>query len=112
MVSSKKMILGLCLFGGISVFAHAQSNSRGELLYATHCGACHATEIHWRKQKLAADWDSLLTQVRQWQASIGQSWSDDEIMEVACYLNATHYGFPAPGCKSALQGKAPDHALR
>ena len=36
-----------------SAAAQAQSQSsptRGELLYTTHCVACHSTQMHWREQ--------------------------------------------------------------
>jgi len=72
------------------------SPSRGELLYATHCTACHTTEIHWRQKKLATDWASLKQQVRRWAGNAGLGWSDDEIVEVARYLNAVYYRFEAP----------------
>lgn len=28
---------------------------RGELLYATHCIACHSDKVHWRDKKLVTD---------------------------------------------------------
>lgn len=102
----KQMALALCLFCGIYGTALAQMKSdasRGELLYATHCSACHTAEIHWRRQKLAKDWSSLVAQIRRWQASIGLVWSNDEIMDVARYLNALHYGFPVPEQKGYSQ---------
>lgn len=86
--------------------AHAQLKSeasRGELLYATHCSACHTSDIHWRKQKLATNWNSLVTQIRRWQASIGLVWSNEEIADVARYLNALYYGFPVPEQKGYSQ---------
>ena len=45
--------------------AHAQTAapSRGQLLYGTHCVECHTTQMHWRAQRLARDWDSLKGQV-------------------------------------------------
>ena len=70
--------------------------SRGELLYATHCIACHTTEVHWRQKRLAVDWGSLNQQVRRWAGNAGLGWSDDEIVEVARYLNAVHYRFAMP----------------
>lgn len=76
---------------------------RGKLLYGTHCKACHTAEIHWREQNLATDWNSLVAQVRRWQASIGLGWSDEEIADVASYLNALHYGFPEPEYKGDSQ---------
>ena len=46
----------------------AAAQNRGELLYTTHCIACHSTQMHWRDQKLVTDWPSLKAQVRRWQA--------------------------------------------
>jgi mono/diheme cytochrome c family protein len=77
--------------------ASAQPNSaasRGELLYSTHCIACHTAKVHWRAKKLAKDWISLKTQVRRWQGIEGLKWSDDDIAEVARHLNALHYHYP------------------
>ena len=71
--------------------------SRGELLYRTHCIACHTTEVHWREKRLATDWASLTAQVRRWQANVGLRWPDRTIEEVVRYLNATIYRFPDQG---------------
>jgi mono/diheme cytochrome c family protein len=70
--------------------------SRGELLYTTHCIACHTTKLHWRDEKLAKDWASLNSQVRRWQKNSELKWSDDDIAEVARYLNANYYHFSEP----------------
>lgn len=112
---SKHLVFALCLLWDAHSPALAQakhSETRGELLYAAHCIACHAAEIHWREQKLSTDWNSLKAQVRRWQASIGLAWSDEEIADVARYLNATYYDFPDTGQKGLLQGKKPEHMLR
>jgi len=69
--------------------------SRGALLYATHCKACHTAQMHWRDRKLVTDPASLEAQVRRWQAIAGLAWSDDDVAEVARYLNSIHYRFPA-----------------
>lgn len=75
---------------------HAQqaAPSRGELLYSTHCVACHSEQVHWRDQRLAHDWDSLRTQVRRWQDNAGLQWGDEDIDAVARHLNDTFYKFP------------------
>ena len=84
--------------------AHAQTTpvpSRGELLYATHCIACHTSEMHWRNKRLAQDWDSLKAQVRLWQGNSGLRWDEGDIAEVAGYLNDTVYRYPrTPGSGS------------
>lgn len=91
------LLLGPCLHPAMAAPAQAQdkeSDLRGELLYATHCKACHTSEIHWRDKRLATDWDSLKAQVRHWQANAALGWSNDDITAVARYLNDTFYHFP------------------
>jgi len=76
---------------------HAQSPaapSRGELLYETHCIACHTTQVHWRDQRLVGDYASLVAQVVRWQGNTGLGWTREEISEVARYLDATFYHLP------------------
>lgn len=88
-------VLLVCL--GIPAVANAQTKrdaSRGELLYTTHCIACHNAEIHWRDKKIAKDWVGLKAQVRRWQGVTGLAWSNRDIVEVARYLNARHYHYP------------------
>ncbi|MET0208849.1 MAG: hypothetical protein ABW220_07380, partial [Burkholderiaceae bacterium] len=72
----------------------APAQSRGELLYSTHCIACHTTEMHWRDKKVATDWTSLKFQVRRWQGASGLDWSEGDIQEVSRYLNESIYRYP------------------
>ncbi|MBC7956542.1 MAG: cytochrome C [Cytophagales bacterium] len=74
--------------------AHAQS--RGELLYATHCTACHTSQIHWRDNKLATDWNSLAAEVRRWQTRATLGWNEDDVLQVTHHLNEHFYRFPRP----------------
>jgi mono/diheme cytochrome c family protein len=86
------------LFGNLAA-ADAQplrDASRGELLYSTHCITCHNTQVHWRDKKLATDLPSLQAQVRRWQGVSALDWNNEDIAEVARYLNAAHYHYPAP----------------
>ena len=81
------------------VFVHAQPlpvQTRGELLYTTHCISCHTKQMHWRNDKQAHNWDSLKFQVRRWQGNAGLQWSEADITEVARYLNETIYRYPPP----------------
>ena len=72
----------------------APAESRGELLYSTHCVTCHTTQMHWRNDRQAFDWDSLKFQVRRWQGMTGLAWSEADIAEVSRYLNETIYLYP------------------
>ena len=68
--------------------------TRGELLYTTHCVTCHTTQMHWRDNRQAYDWDSLKAQVRRWQGNAGLAWNEADIAEVSRYLNSTIYRYP------------------
>jgi mono/diheme cytochrome c family protein len=68
--------------------------TRGELLYTTHCIACHSTQMHWRDQRLATDWASLQAQVRRWQGVAKLGWTEDDILEVTRHLNDRIYRYP------------------
>lgn len=100
-----KMSCAFCLLCGMYMPAHAldkQSATRGQLLYLSNCNACHSTQIHWREQKLVTGWNSLRQQVRRWQAIAGLKWSDEEIDDVAHYLNTLFYSY-----QDTAQGVAP-----
>jgi len=99
MARTRTLLLAACLIAAASSAAQPQPGtppSRGELLYATHCIACHTTQIHWRQKRLATDWTSLQAQVRRWAGNAALGWSDEEIVDVARYLNAVHYRFAMP----------------
>ena len=74
--------------------------ARGELLYGTACAACHTTQAHWRDKRVVRSWGDLIYQVTRWQQVAGQSWSAEEVADVAAYLNRRFYGLPCPtpGC--------------
>jgi mono/diheme cytochrome c family protein len=76
--------------------------TRGELLYGTHCIECHSTQMHWRDGRQARDWDSLKAQVRHWQGNAGLGWSDDDIVAVARHLNDTIYHYPQTSDRLSL----------
>lgn len=105
-----KFCIVFCILYGVETFAYAEpkhNESRGQLLYLAHCSVCHTSQIHWREQKLVTDWDSLVEQVRRWQYISGLSWSEDEIKEVAHYLDALYYGY-----KNTAQEKIPLQLMR
>ena len=90
------------LHGGAS-----QAQSRGELLYDTNCIACHNEKVHWRAARLATDWNSLEAQVRRWQQAASLGWRDEDVAEVARYLNGRFYGFTPTNTTGLLKSSAP-----
>ena len=81
------------LFGVAIVATSASAQNRGELLYSTHCGACHTAQMHWRASRAVTDWTSLKAEVRKWQVAASLAWSDDDVLDVARYLNDSIYHF-------------------
>jgi mono/diheme cytochrome c family protein len=71
----------------------AMAQSRGELLYTTHCNSCHTTEMHWRDKRAANNWPALKALVRHWQDAASLAWSEADILDVSRYLNEATYHF-------------------
>ena len=93
----------LIVVAGLFALAGAASaQSRGELLYTTHCIACHNSQMHWRDQRRATNLESLKEQVRLWQGRALLSWTEDDIVEVTRYLNQSTYRFGPPTVRSSL----------
>jgi mono/diheme cytochrome c family protein len=89
------LVAGLACCGrALAQDAPAGAASRGELLYSVNCLACHGVQMHWREKKLAVDWASLLVQVNRWQSFAKLGWSQDDVAEVARYLNRRYYHYP------------------
>ena len=84
------------------VAAQTPAPARGELLYGTHCIACHREQMHWREKRVAVDWPSLKLQVALWQGRALLAWSDDDVNEVARFLNDTIYHYPVDNGQRAL----------
>ena len=91
------LLAAALLFASVPLHAQAPATaapSRGELLYVTHCIACHTTQVHWRDRRLVSDYPSLVAQVVRWQGNTGLGWTREEISAVARYLDATFYHLP------------------
>jgi len=99
----------------LPVAAAAQSNapapaSRGQLLYDTHCIACHNEQVHWRERKLATDWPSLVNEVRRWQVAGQLQWSEADVEQVARHLNETIYRYATPLRAAAIASRSTDRS--
>ncbi len=95
-----RRIAMLIVAGGL-VAPVATAETRGQMLYETHCVACHSVQIHWRAQRLAGDWNGLRGQVQLWQSNASLGWTDQDILEVARHLNQRYYQFPEPSSRLA-----------
>jgi cytochrome c1 len=95
----RALLATLCaLFADLAVAGEQRTydTGRGELLYSTHCIACHSTQVHWRDKKLVTDWSRLLSEVRHWEGFSRLEWTEDDVAAVARHLNAMYYHFTVP----------------
>lgn len=97
------LLCGLTL--AVAANGSARAESRGELLYSSHCISCHSQEMHWRKKRVATDWSTLRYQVKRWQDASSLNWSEGDVEDVAGYLNETIYRYPRPPSRQARVGE-------
>ena len=115
MTKLSNRLMAFTVLAVYSAFSHSQvtsTQSRGGLLYTTHCISCHTTQMHWRNDKQAYDWGSLNYQVRRWQNNAGLQWSDADITDVSRYLNDTIYRYPTPADRAGLVSTQKSPSIR
>lgn len=95
----RSIIVILFALSGFPADVAAQTSSapsRGELLYSTHCLACHTDKVHWRDKRVARNFKSLRYEVGRWQKLSTLGWNAEDIEAVTRYLNTVYYHYPAP----------------
>lgn len=98
-ISLRRIVAGLALsgmFGLASAAPQRPTEGVGALLYESNCQTCHIAQVHWREKRVVKDWGTLLEQVGRWQNTLGLRWNDEQIGQVARYLNFRYYKFNAP----------------
>ena len=76
--------------------ATAADTSRGKALYESRCDKCHDLSVHSRNPRSARTFDHIRAFVARWDRELGAAWTDEDINEVARYLNEKYYNFPCP----------------
>lgn len=66
---------------------------RGQLLYETHCIACHGKSVHSRNPRKADSVGKINYWVTRWSSELKLNWSSSDIDEVTNYLNSKYYKF-------------------
>lgn len=66
---------------------------RGQLLYETHCTACHETSVHSRNPRKADSIGKVNYWVTRWSEELKLGWSRSDIGEVTSYVNSKYYNF-------------------
>ena len=67
--------------------------AKGKALVAENCTKCHNERVYTRANRRVTTLDGLDAQVRRCEQSLGLKWFDDDIENVAAYLNQTYYHF-------------------
>lgn len=75
----------------ISLPLAAQDFDRGKELYENHCQGCHESWAHERAGRQVSSLGELRQRVAGWSFHSGLDWRDEEIDDVADYLNRQFY---------------------
>ncbi|MGB0846338.1 MAG: c-type cytochrome [Thiolinea sp.] len=65
----------------------------GKALHDANCISCHDTGVYTREDRKIGDFPKLLAQVKRCDANLGSRLFDEEIEQVADYLNKAHYKY-------------------
>lgn len=86
----------MCIALGISTVAMpllAGEFDRGKELYENHCRSCHESWAHERSGRQVTSPEELRHRVRGWSLHSRLDWSEEEVNDVADYLDRQYYGF-------------------
>lgn len=76
-----------------AVVTEVAANHVGKKIHDSNCISCHDTAVYTRDDRRVKDFPKLIAQVRLCDANLGTSLFDEEIEQVADYLNTAYYQF-------------------
>jgi mono/diheme cytochrome c family protein len=82
----------VCLLAATSSLPAANPDN-GKTLVDANCTKCHDERVYTRPDRRVTTLDGLNKQVTRCEQSLGLKWFDDEIADVASYLNQTYYHY-------------------
>lgn len=88
-------VLGGITLGVFSAATFGEEFSRGQALYENHCQSCHADWAHKRSDRKVTSMNDLNRRVAAWSIHSGLDWSDEDVGDVADYLERNFYHFEA-----------------
>ncbi len=77
----------------IPVSGMAADTSHGKSLQQENCMSCHDDGVYTRNDRRVTTLDGLNKQVKRCELSLGLQWFDDDVNDVAGYLNESFYKF-------------------
>lgn len=96
-MTARVLTLLLVLMAPLAIAADVDA---GRDLHRDNCVACHqslmngdAALIYTRSDRKITSFPSLLAQVRRCEVNLGLQWFDEDVENVAAFLNASYYRF-------------------
>ena len=86
------MSITVCLLAATSSLQAANPDN-GKTLVDGNCTKCHDERVYTRPDRRVTTPEGLTKQVTNCERSLGLKWFDDDIDDVAAYLNQTYYHF-------------------
>lgn len=74
--------------------AQSADPQRGLMLYETQCTGCHDSLFHLTGPRKAQNYAEILVEISRWAEAIELEWTNEEIADVADYLNTKLYKYP------------------
>ena len=86
------MNITVCLLAATSSLQAANPDN-GKTLVDSNCTKCHDERVYTRPDRRVTTLEGLNKQVTRCEQSLGLKWFDDDIADVAAYLNQTYSHF-------------------
>jgi len=67
--------------------------NKGKALLKEHCYSCHGNDVYIREKRIVTSYPKLIKRVRFCSLQRNLTWFDDDIENVATYLNTEFYHF-------------------
>lgn len=65
----------------------------GQQLHDANCVKCHDSGVYTREDRFVGNKDALTTQVQRCNVNLGTQWFDEDVADVADFLNTNYYKF-------------------
>ena len=86
------MSITVCLLAATPSLPAANLDN-GKALVDANCTKCHDERIYTRPDHRVTTLDGLKKQVSRCELALGLKWFDEDVDDVAAYLNQTYYQF-------------------
>jgi len=93
-----RIIIGLAsilasLTFATNAMANGDVNNGKKLFTESKCNKCHGSEVFTRKDRKVTSLANLGAQIRMCDTRLDTNWFDEDIHDVAAYLNKQYYKF-------------------